>query len=140
MGKVAEDLLLFAFGCGRCLGLFKLAAAIVGHVGHSAGNLHVSEVAAALGAHGTFALEGGVHEGIKALLDASAPSAGIAELGCASCTRAVAGHALGFIDFFASLERAVGIAHFNGANFLDALGDRTLGIAGAGASLLAEVT
>jgi hypothetical protein len=38
---------------------------------------------------------------------------------------------LGFVDFFTRTQWAVGIANFNGANFLDALSDRLFSISGA---------
>ena len=82
----------------------------------------IAEIAARLRTHRAFALDGRVVQGIEARLDACTPSARIAKLRRAGSAHRMAGRALGFVDFFAGLHLAVGIADLHHADLLNALG------------------
>jgi hypothetical protein len=115
--------------------LGKFAARLAGQVDHSASDLEIAEIAAALSAHGPFALEGRIPQRFVASLDACCPSGRIAHLGSTSRARIVASGALCVVNLFSRFERAVGVAYFNRTNFLYPRSDRFFRVVTAGLGL-----
>ena len=116
-------LLRRCFAGGR-LRFWELTACRVGHESDCARNFYIIELTTTLRCHGSFACQCGVHQCFKTLAQTWPPLGSITNLGCAGYACGMAGRTLGLVDGFATLQRAVGVANFNGAYFLNALGLR----------------
>ena len=71
-----------------------------------------------------------MHQCFKTRLDARRPGGGVTKLGRTGCPGGMACRTLALEDVFATAQRAVGVAHFDHADLLNAFGDGLFWVGG----------